>query len=82
VAYTIEGRLYPDKGDLLIHKTQGYIGKYQQDVFTNKDRRHFLVCAIDTGRAIKHLRGHHSERQAIARTNVKRLTIMLLTRRP
>jgi hypothetical protein len=48
VAYTIEGRLYPDKGDLLIHKTQGYIGKYQQDVFTNNDRRHFLVRAIDS----------------------------------
>jgi len=47
MAYTISGRLYPNPGECLRHKTMGFEGTYEQEVFTNKDKRHFKVVSDD-----------------------------------
>lgn len=45
MAYKIDGRVYPVKGEQVRHKHLGFIGEYVEDVFTNNNRRHWRVIS-------------------------------------
>ena len=43
---SVEVRQYPEAGQILIHRTFGFKGKFVQEVYVNGGRRHFLVSDL------------------------------------